>query len=153
MPAAPLQRPTSGQRFAVSITFAPWARNRTDSSPKSNLQSSLMLPFLRCRKKFRNVTILSLAPAWCKTCVSITTVIKSWYFGQLCRVPSHNDMYVWPKSLSSSGLSSADLAPSAIPSERVTPQSGAPCSSQCSLASRWMLEKKQERYNSQTHLK
>ena len=31
---------------------------------------------------------------------------------------------VWPKSLSSSGLSSAELAPSAIPIERAIPQSG-----------------------------
>ena len=36
------------------------------------------------------------------------------------------------KSLSSSGLSSAELAPSAIPSERATPQSAAPNSSLCS---------------------
>ena len=36
------------------------------------------------------------------------------------------------KSLSSSGLSSAELALSAIPSERATPQSGAPNSSLCS---------------------
>ena len=35
------------------------------------------------------------------------------------------------KSLSSFGLSSAELAPAAIPSERATPQSGAPNSSQC----------------------
>ena len=36
------------------------------------------------------------------------------------------------KSLSSSGLSSAEMAPLAIPIEKATPQSGAPNSSQCS---------------------
>ena len=36
------------------------------------------------------------------------------------------------KSLSSSGLSSAEMEPSAIPIEKATPQSGAPNSSQCS---------------------
>ena len=39
---------------------------------------------------------------------------------------------VWLKPLSSSGLSSAEMAPSAISIEKATPQSGAPNSSQCS---------------------
>ena len=46
----------------------------------------------------------------------------------LCPVVVH----VRLKSLSSSGLSSTELAPSAIPNERATPQSSAPNSSQCS---------------------
>ena len=33
---------------------------------------------------------------------------------------------IWPKSLSPSELSSAELVPSAISSERATPQNGAP---------------------------
>ena len=46
----------------------------------------------------------------------------------LCPVVVH----VRLKSLSSSGLSSTELEPSAIPNERATPQSGAPNSNQCS---------------------
>ena len=45
----------------------------------------------------------------------------------LCPVVVH----VRLKSLSSSELSSTELAPSSIPNERATPQSGAPNSSQC----------------------
>ena len=52
-------------------------------------------------------------------------LIKLCFF---CMVAVH----VRLKSLSSSGLSSTELAPSAIPNERATPQSGAPNSSQCS---------------------
>ena len=68
----------------------------------------------------------------CRRTAEVAVVVQALPMFGSCRRTAEVAVVVRLKSLSSSGLSSAELAPSAIPSERATPHSAAPNSSLCS---------------------